>query len=462
MGRIFSVGASVFALSVIVLAACVGDEPSVTPTPPDGGQSSSGTSGASSGSSGTSGGSSGTSGASGSSGTSGSACSGDTVDACGASCTKCTAPTGGTVDCVAGACQGKCPGTQTICGNACVDTQGSATNCGACGHTCGAGPCNAGACQPFPVATGFTAVHGISASSAGVVIAADSDLSLCTKPEGCTATGSLTTIRAGLSQLSDVTVADTNVYFSAGNGDFQIVFRCPVAGCPAAGPDTIENIVNDGIGRVVASPTNVAWTRYQSYYGPYSHQCALPACSTNLVVRPQPATGPYSSDPTREMTVPSSIVSVGKVSTLWATGSLYNDATKQLRACGLAASCPTPTELDTGGNVVTALTYYNDLHYGASGASGGGSVIFSVSDATPGARTLLVSDAAGIADVAVDASGIYWSNAQTGKILRCSTLTGCQGSGQTLATGQTGVSRVRLDAGFVYWMTPTAVMKVAK
>ena len=62
----------------------------------------------------------------------------------------------------------------------------------------------------------------------------------------------------------------------------------------------------------------------------------------------------------------------------------------------------------------------------------------------------------------MDASGIYWVNGTTGKVLRCATLAGCSGSGETLATGQVGATRIALDAKFVYWATPTSVMKVAK
>lgn len=372
------------------------------------------------------------------------------------------APTGGTVACVDGACQRKCEGTQVLCGDACTDTTISATHCGKCDHSCGAGLCSAGACQPFPVATGFSNIHAIAMSPSGVIISADSDVSLCANPNGCAAATSLTTIKAGVSQLNDVTVAGTNVYFDGNEGDSEIVYRCPVAGCPGAGPDIIENVVNDSIGRVVAGPTDVLWTRYQSYYGPYSRRCSLPGCGSNVEVRPLASTGPYYDATDRELTVPSKIVSVGAVSTLWATGALSNSNYKQLRACALATACSTPTEIDTAAASVSALTYYDGKHYGASGAIGGGNVVFSVSDAAPGARTLLVSDAAGITDVAVDASGIYWVNGTTGKVLRCATLTGCNGSGETLATGQTGASRIRLDEKFVYWATSTTVMKVAK
>lgn len=449
MNRFFAVGSSISALSIALLAACVGDGPRVNGGEPGGG--SSGTSGAS-----------GTNDGGGTSGQPG--CAGDSVDACGAACAKCVAPASGAVSCVSGACQKTCSDGLTLCGDTCVDTQGSGTQCGACGHSCGGGQCSGGLCQPFPAASGFTAVHAIAASPSGIIISADNDVSLCANPSGCSA-ATLKTIKAGVSQLNDVTVAGTDVYFDGNVGDSEIVYRCPIAGCPGTGPTIVENIINDGIGRVVAGPKDVLWTRYGTVgnYGPYSRRCALPGCASNVDVRLKGAVD-YSANPAREQSVPSKIVSVGAVSTLWATGSLYNDPQKQLRACPLASTCAVPVEIDTGAAGVSALTYFDGKHYGASGASGGGSVVFSLSDAAPGAgaRALLVSDAAGIADVAVDASGIYWVNAVTGKVLRCAKLTGCSGSGETLATGQTGAIRIRLDAKFVYWMTTTSVMKVAK
>jgi len=313
--------------------------------------------------------------------------------------------------------------------------------------------------------TGLTNVHAIDTSGQGVVISAASDVTLCPNANGCTL-AQLRTIRAGVSQLNDVTVAGGNVYYDGNEGDSEIVYRCPLAGCPGGGPDIIENVVNDNIGRVIAGPTAVVWTRYQSFYGPYSRKCTLPTC-LNMVgdIRPRPTTGTsYSQRPERELTVPSRVVSVGAQTTLYATGGLGNDNNKALRACPVAGGCVTPTEIGTEGNHVSALTFFDGKHYGASGASGGGSVIFSLPDVNPAAaqRTLLVGDAAGVTDVAVDASGIYWVNGTTGRVQRCATLTGCSGAGETLALNQTGASRIRLDAKFVYWMTPNSVMKVAK
>ena len=133
-------------------------------------------------------------------------------------------------------------------------------------------------------------------SPSGVVISADSDAQPV-RESGRLHGGhrSRTTIEAGVSQLDDVTVAGTNVYFDGNEGDYAIVYRCPVAGCPGAGPDVIETVVNDSIGRVVAGPTDVVWTRYQSYYGPYSRRCSLPGCTSNADVRPKASTSVFHS-----------------------------------------------------------------------------------------------------------------------------------------------------------------------
>ena len=208
----------------------------------------------------------------------------------------------------------------------------------------------------------------------------------------------------------------------------------------------------------VAGPTTVLWTR-SSYYGPYTDSCSLPGCATITPVRPK-GTTQYSVNPAREQTLPTAITSVGAKSTLWGTGSLYNDNTKQLRSCSLT-SCTTPTEIP-GDSAIVALTYFNGQHYGATNDGfAAGATIFSVPDATPTATTPLASDAQGVTDVAVDASGIYWVNGTSGKVLRCKALTGCT-SPEILATGQTAATHIRLDSKFVYWSLATSVMKLAK
>ncbi|MDH5509276.1 MAG: hypothetical protein OEZ32_02865 [Nitrospinota bacterium] len=55
----------------------------------------------------------------------------------------------------------KCPSSQSLCQDKCVDLKTSADNCGACGNTCSIGEsCSAGACGAS-CATGRTSCNGI-------------------------------------------------------------------------------------------------------------------------------------------------------------------------------------------------------------------------------------------------------------------------------------------------------------
>jgi hypothetical protein len=85
--------------------------------------------------------------------------------ACGRSCT-------GGQTCQTGAC--RCPTGQTLCGSTCRDTLVDPSNCGACGATCAAGAdCAAGRCRfgegnsPLNVATGTVTLNDVAASVSG-------------------------------------------------------------------------------------------------------------------------------------------------------------------------------------------------------------------------------------------------------------------------------------------------------
>jgi hypothetical protein len=446
MSRLLAFGAAASIATLVVLAACVGDDANVN-----------GSSGGTSGSSGSTPVEGGSSGADGSP----SSCKGDTVEACGASCTKCTAPTGGTVECTNGACQQKCTAATTLCGSACIDLESSPTDCGKCGHSCNGGACTTHTCGPIDVASGFTEVSSIAASSMGIVMVVNgSDVKRCGIPTGCSA-ATLSDISTGSNNLNRVAVAGSEVFWDGAPSDPWIVWHCPLTGCPGAGP-TVAESNNDTFGALVAGPNDVYWA-ISGYYAQYSHRCKPPACSTLTDVRPYSNTGnQYNSTltPTHEMSIPTTIASVGAVTVLWNTGGLYNSGTKFLRSCALATTCTTPTEIDTAPTYgVSALTYYNGQHYGASGGS-----IFSVPDvAGATTRTALAPDAAGIVGMAVDASGIYWVNGTSGNVRRCAKLTGCAaGEVETLATGQTGAKAIAIDAANVYWAMPTKVMRVVK
>jgi hypothetical protein len=77
---------------------------------------------------------------------------------CGACGKQCAVPANGAAICSSGApgaaftCGISCSANHTKCGGSCVDTQGDSNNCGTCAHSCLAGKCGAGNCQPWVVA----------------------------------------------------------------------------------------------------------------------------------------------------------------------------------------------------------------------------------------------------------------------------------------------------------------------
>lgn len=81
----------------------------------------------------------------------------DSVVACGAACEVCPTRANGTPKCIAGGCDIECDASFTECSDNCVNLDSDPLNCGECGHSCKAGSCVAGECQPYVIAEGLPA-----------------------------------------------------------------------------------------------------------------------------------------------------------------------------------------------------------------------------------------------------------------------------------------------------------------
>ncbi|MDB4934856.1 MAG: Tryptophan synthase alpha chain [Labilithrix sp.] len=384
-------------------------------------------------------------------------CKGDTLDACGPSCMKCAAPKDGHAACTNAKCEKLCD-AKTLCTDACVDMMTSSDHCGKCGHSCGGGQCLAGVCQPVRIAGGLTNAHAIDLSpTAGVVISADKDVVRCDAPGGCTP-ATLKAVATGFNQLNDMVVAGTDVYFIYQFGDFSRLVKCPLAtGCPAPAAidaNIVEDSVNRNLSRLVVAPARLVYA-VQSYQGPFIKACNLPGCTSPSTVRVEQAS---STATTSDTSNPITTLAASSTEVLYGS-AVYGVGGVSVRACAFPSCGQTPTNVGVGnGGTAVGITFFNGKFYFAT--SGGSSdAIWTVVDGAT-TKSPFGADSGGISDIAVDASGVYWSNATTGKILKCD-LTGCPG-GTLLAAGQTGAARIRVDAKFVYWMTPTAVLRLAK
>jgi hypothetical protein len=93
---------------------------------------------------------------------------GETTAMCGtATAGAACGPCGVNQTCTGGACA--CDASfPTGCGGVCVNTVSDANNCGRCGHSCGAGLCTAGLCQPVTVAPSVFFPVGLALTATSV------------------------------------------------------------------------------------------------------------------------------------------------------------------------------------------------------------------------------------------------------------------------------------------------------
>jgi len=66
--------------------------------------------------------------------------------------------------------------------------------------------------------------------------------------------------------------------------------------------------------------------------------------------------------------------------------------------------------------------------------------------------TTLASNQGMPAEIAVDATNVYWTNVSTNEVMRCA-IGGCGGKPTVLATGAIIAGGIAVDATSVYWAT---------
>jgi len=68
--------------------------------------------------------------------------------------------------CTNGSCSA-CPGAQTVCSMACIDTTSDPNNCGACAHNCQGSNCQSSLCVPSPIASPGNMINDIAVDQSG-------------------------------------------------------------------------------------------------------------------------------------------------------------------------------------------------------------------------------------------------------------------------------------------------------
>jgi len=194
-------------------------------------------------------------------------CLGNGVQTCGPngewgtplSCT--TGVAHGTATCTDGACSGfACDAGYTLCGSSCDDLTSDSDNCGACGHGCQGGACNAGLCPAVTLATLSWVPQGIALDASNVYWTqldnTGTNGSVWKVPVGGGAPVAL--VSAGLLSPHGIAVDGTNVYWTnegsaVGTGTIMSI---PIVGGAAA---TIASGLGVPLGIAVAG-SRVSWT----------------------------------------------------------------------------------------------------------------------------------------------------------------------------------------------------------
>jgi hypothetical protein len=327
-----------------------------------------------------------------------------------------------------GACtQGK------LCGTTCVDTDTSAENCGACGHSCGGGKCNAGFCAPVVVASSVAQPLGVAVAGGSAFWLRNGAVERCAVT-GCT--GAPTSITSdvviGAAQPRGTTiVSDGNqvAWIATGNasGNGRDVFQCGVSGCLNGFPPKTSTGLTD-------APTQIA-VEGSTLFAAQNTGAARQGPISTLVLT---GTGLGSDVPT----------------------GIAADST-HLYIAGVAQSSAGVDRCTRAGT--GPCTGTTRLFVGATYIAVGGGFVFATSAegikkcATAGCggtATLVSTTDKAAAAIAASSTFAAWVNSGSTTVadgtVRVCALPDCVAP-RTIATGQDQPVAVTIADGFVYW-----------
>jgi hypothetical protein len=336
-----------------------------------------------------------------------------------------------------------CEGGATIlaCGTSCIDVSSSAQNCRACGHDCGQGSsCQAGVCQPV-ILYSPPSLPTLEVDASGIYFRVTDGVDTCPLT-GCTLTP--TRVAPGGSPL-----LLANGYVTASSPLIPVgenYFACPESGCTSTNQIGLISANRQvTVYGIIASPSGFFYA-FNGPPGSILARCMMPSaagCGSQGAVAMVKTTPLVASD-----------------TFIYFLATLGDSASDSLYSCPTDATNCTPTPMNTGYSKLSA--YGNDLYIlfpvggpmqtiakcPGTGCPGGG--------APP-----VITTTYGMLDIAVDASGIYWTRA--GSIQACR-LTGCVGGPVDVALNQGMPGNLRLSGGFVYWVdaSDNTIRRVAK
>jgi hypothetical protein len=346
----------------------------------------------------------------------------------------------------AGASHEAAPSPEASCSSANLHTDSQ--NCGRCSHDCQGGGCVGGVCQPVVLAS-LDSPWGIAVDANNVYFTTDvPDGSVYECPlSGCS--GKPVVLASGLASPARIVVQSDTVYWANYLGGS--IDSCPVNGCTDGKPSVLAMGQEDPTGIAVYGDF-VYWTN-SAFSGVGSvRKCPTKGGATTTLA-------PHEIAP--------ETVAVDGSGVYW-VGAGGDGGSGELKFCALDGGEPTPLVKDQSGAFFVTL-FQGSVYWSDQTPSG---FVRSCSEPTCATITSVASPDKP-AEVAVDASGIYWvSYVSDGTIQKCPPLpAGCGSAPPTyLARNQGTPFAIALDETSVYWTntkgadggTGGNVMKVAK
>ncbi|KYF80008.1 hypothetical protein BE17_38145 [Sorangium cellulosum] len=336
-------------------------------------------------------------------------------------------PCGGSGSCDDGACV--CPSGEAYCEEACVDTAADPLHCGACGHDCQGGACEASACQPVALAEGFQNPVGIALDAERVYWtnqAVEGSVMAVSKRGGAPAA-----LATGVHSPWDIAVAGDYVYWSS----YVLGY---LSRSPIDRSDPVELTQQSKPVAIAVDATNLYWADAVGYT--INKMSLAGGAEPERLVAEQNEPFDLAVDATHVYwTLDAETISKGMVLRAPIAGG---------EAETLAADQRQPRGIAVDATHVYWVNQDGDVH--KTQREGGGRDI------------TLVRAGLHARSIAVDATHVYWTAPNDGAVRR-TPLDG--GVAETFAEAQEMPWEIGLDETSVYWtnnVNPGRVMKRAK
>lgn len=324
---------------------------------------------------------------------------------------------------------GGCPAPTMSCGGSCTDVSTDTHNCGACGHDCGGSGCSAGLCAPVTLVSGGASVVSGPLASDGSAVYFGFSSSACPVNTSCASIGKCSVGGCAMNAFTLANpAAGTGAQVAVGNGKVYFVFS-GIRSCDTSGQCLGNSAATLASGSAIALAADSAG----AYFATTTTVSALPVAGGGAI---QVGSGSQLAP------------------TLAADGThvYFADATK-VYAAPDDGSAPAVTLIAGRSGITHVAVDGVNVYYGTLS----GEVGLCAKSGCAMQPTVVAQLGTQVGGVAADGTNVYFSG---GGIQRCP-VAGCPAGGP-IAVSAGGGANLAMDATNLYWTESGTIRKLAK